>query len=324
MSGFMIRRLIQALLVLLTMSALVFVAVFAIGDPLALLVDPQADRHDIARVRAGLGLDQPWWVQYARFVGAMAHGDLGRSFVHGEPAIRLVLERMPATLELAVAALLIALLVGVPLGLWVGLQPRSWSARLIDALSLLGFSLPTFWVGMMFIMLFGVWLGWLPTGGRGETTLWLGIPLSIGSLDGWRHLLLPALTLALFKCSLLLRLTASATREALRQDYVRFARARGLHPARIVFVHVFKNILIPIVTVSGLEFGSLIAFAVVTETVFAWPGMGKLLIEAIGQLDRPVVVAYLLVTVTLFVTINLVVDLLYALLDPRVRLRSRP
>ncbi|GHD57973.1 ABC transporter permease [Jeongeupia chitinilytica] len=323
MSGFMIRRLIQALLVLLTMSALVFVAVFAIGDPLALLVDPQADQHDIARVRRGLGLDQPWWVQYARFLGALVHGDLGRSFVHGEPAIRLVLERMPATLELAVAALLIALLVGVPLGLWVGLQPRSWSARLIDALSLLGFSLPTFWVGMMFIMLFGVWLGWLPTGGRGETTLWLGIPLSIGSLDGWRHLLLPALTLALFKCSLLLRLTASATREALRQDYVRFARARGLHPARIVFVHVFKNILIPIVTVSGLEFGSLIAFAVVTETVFAWPGMGKLLIEAIGQLDRPVVVAYLLVTVTLFVTINLAVDLLYALLDPRVRLRSR-
>ncbi len=322
MINLILRRLLQSAVVLLVMSLLVFIAVYAIGDPIALLVDPQADQRDIARVRASLGLDAPWWAQYGHFLAAAGRGDLGQTFTHGEPAIRLVLARMPATLELASAALLIALVAGVPLGLWAGLRPNSLSARLVNGLALLGFSLPTFWVGMMLIMLFAVGLGWLPTGGRGPTEPVFGMPLSITGIEGWRHLLLPAVTLALFKWSLLLRLTAGATREAMRQDYVRFARARGLFPARIVGVHVLKNILIPIVTVSGLEFGSLIAFAVVTETVFAWPGMGKLLIDAIAVLDRPVVVAYLLITVALFVAINLVVDLLYALLDPRVRLGS--
>ncbi|MBL8482727.1 MAG: ABC transporter permease [Rhodocyclaceae bacterium] len=320
MAWYALRRLLQALAVLAVMSVLVFAGVYALGNPVELLVDPNAGPADYARRVAALGLDQPLWVQYARFVAAALRGDLGNSFVHGTPALQLIFERMPATLEVSFAALAIALLTGVPLGLVAGFRPQSWSGRAIRALSVLGFSLPTFWVGLMFIMLFAVELGWLPAGGRGPTSRVLGMDLSITTLAGWRHLLLPALNLALFKISLLIRLTAASTQEILRQDYIRFARAKGLRPARIVGLHVLKNALVPLVTVLGLEFGSLVAFAVVTESVFAWPGMGKLLIDSITLLDRPVVVAYLLVVVLLFVSINFVVDLLYGLLDPRVRL----
>jgi peptide/nickel transport system permease protein len=227
---------------------------------------------------------------------------------------------MPATLELAIVAMLIAIVLGIPLGLWAGLKPNSVAGRTIMAGSILGFSLPTFWVGLMLIMVFAVMLGWLPSNGRGPTTLLFGIPVSFLSLAGWKHLILPATNLALFKLALLVRLTRAGTREALLQDYVKFARAKGLRNARVIGIHVLRNILIPIVTVVGLEFGSVIAFAIVTETVFAWPGMGKLLIDSINLLDRPVVVAYLLVTVLMFVAINLTVDLLYSALDPRVRI----
>jgi peptide/nickel transport system permease protein len=227
---------------------------------------------------------------------------------------------MPATLELALVAMLIAIALGIPLGLWAGLKPNSVSARSIMAGSILGFSLPTFWVGLMLIMVFSVMLGWLPSNGRGPTTALFGVQVSFLSLEGWRHLILPATNLALFKLALLIRLTRSGTREALLQDYVKFARAKGLSNARVIGVHVLRNILIPIVTVIGLEFGSVIAFAIVTETVFAWPGMGKLLIDSINLLDRPIIVAYLLVIVTMFIVINLVVDILYSALDPRVRL----
>jgi peptide/nickel transport system permease protein len=227
---------------------------------------------------------------------------------------------MPATLELAVAAMLLAITFGIPLGLWAGLKPNGFAGRTIMAGSILGFSLPTFWVGLMFIMVFSVMLGWLPSNGRGPTTAVLGIPVSFLSLEGWRHLIMPATNLALFKLALLIRLTRAGAREALLQDYVKFARAKGLTNARVIGVHVLRNILIPIVTVIGLEFGSVIAFAIVTESVFAWPGMGKLLIDSIGVLDRPVIVAYLLIIVTMFIVINLVVDVLYSALDPRVRL----
>jgi len=239
------------------------------------------------------------------------------------PAITLILERLPATLELALLAMLIAVALGVPLGLLAGLKPESWPARTIMAGSILGFSLPTFWVGLMLILLFSVQLGWLPTTGRGPTVELLGIPVSFLSWEGLRHLILPATNLALFKLALLIRLVRAGTREAMLQDYVRHARAKGVAEHDILRVHVLPNILIPVVTVAGLEFGSLLAFAVVTETVFAWPGMGKLLIDSIGLLDRPVIVAYLLVTVCLFILINLVVDLLYAALDPRMRLGSQ-
>jgi len=317
---YIIRRLLQSVLVLFAMSLLVFLSVYAIGNPVDILINPQADQEEIDRAIRGLGLDKPLWEQYGIFLKQALVGDLGRSFAFNVPAIQLIFERMPATLELAGAAMLIAVALGIPLGLWAGLKPESTSAKAIMTGSILGFSLPTFWFGLLLIMVFAVWLGWLPSNGRGPTTELFGVPVSFLSWDAIRHLILPAITLALFKLSLLVRLTRAGTREAMLQDYVKFARAKGLPNRRVVGVHVLKNILIPIVTVIGLEFGSVIAFAIVTETIFAWPGMGKLLIDAINVLDRPVIVAYLLVTVTLFIIINLVVDVLYSALDPRVRL----
>ncbi|MBI1989599.1 MAG: ABC transporter permease [Betaproteobacteria bacterium] len=317
---FILRRLTQSVLALLIMSVLVFVGVFAIGNPVDILINPQADQAEIARATAALGLDQPLWVQYWDFLRNALGGDLGRSFSHNVPAVQLIFERMPATVELALAAMLIAVVLGIPLGLIAGMKPEAWFSRAIMAGSILGFSLPTFWVGLMLIMVFSVYLGWLPSTGRGHTTLLLGVPVSFLNWDGFIHLLMPALNLALFNLSLLVRLTRAGTREAMLQDYVKFARARGLSMRRIVLVHVLKNIMIPIVTVIGLEFGSVIAFSIVTETIFAWPGMGKLLIDSINVLDRPVIVAYVLIIVCMFVIINLMVDLLYSALDPRVRL----
>ncbi|MBS0321458.1 MAG: ABC transporter permease [Proteobacteria bacterium] len=317
---YLIRRSLQSVVVLLAMSLLVFVGVYAVGNPIDILINPQADQQDRERSIAALGLDKPLWLQYALFLKGALTGDLGNSFVQGTPALGLILERMPATLELAVVAMLIAIVLGIPLGLWAGMKPDSLSGRSIMAGSILGFSLPTFWVGLMLIMVFSVMLGWLPSNGRGETRLLFGVPVSFLTVDGWRHLIMPATNLALFNLALMIRLTRAGTREALLQDYVKFARAKGLSNARVIGVHVLRNILIPIVTVIGLQFGSLIAFAIVTESVFAWPGMGKLLIDSINFLDRPVIVAYLLVIVTLFIVINLVVDVLYSALDPRVRL----
>src|SRR5215831_8376232 len=317
---FVIRRTLQSVVVLFVMSLLVFVGVYAVGNPVDILISPQADQIDRERAIAALGLDKPLWAQYLSFLNGVAHGDLGRSFVHSTSAIGLILERMPATIELAASAMLIAIVLGIPLGLWAGLKPNGVAGRTIMAGSILGFSLPTFWVGLMLIMVFAVMLGWLPSNGRGDTVDVLGVPLSFLTVDGLRHLILPATNLALFNVALLIRLTRAGAHEALLQDYVKFARAKGLTHARVIGVHVLRNILIPIVTVTGLEFGSVIAFAIVTETVFAWPGMGKLLIDSINLLDRPIVVAYLLVTVFMFVLINLAVDVLYSGLDPRVRL----
>jgi len=317
---FIIRRSLQSVVVLLVMSVLVFVGVYAVGNPIDILINPQADQQDRERAIAALGLDKTLPMQYLSFLGGVVHGDLGRSFVHATSALGLILERMPATLELAFAAMLIAIVVGIPLGLWAGLRPNGVAGRTIMAGSILGFSLPTFWVGLMLIMVFSVILGWLPSNGRGPTVDLLGVPVSFLSVEGWRHLLMPATNLALFNVALLIRLTRSGAHEALLQDYVKFARAKGLTNFRVIAVHVLRNILIPIVTVIGLQFGALIAFAIVTESVFAWPGMGKLLIDSINLLDRPVIVAYLLVIVTFFIVINLLVDILYSLLDPRVRL----
>lgn len=320
MSGFILRRLLQSLAVLLLMSLLVFAGVYAIGNPIDILISPEADQAERARIIAAFGLDQSLPQQYWLFLKNAVTGDMGRSFAYATPALGLIIERMPATLELAVFAILIAIVLGIPLGLLAGLRPDSIAAKSIMAVSILGFSLPTFWVGLMLIMVFAVQLGWLPSSGRGETVLLLGVPVSFLSIDGLRHLLLPALNLALFNIAMVIRLTRSGAQEALLQDYVRFARAKGLRNSRIIGVHVLKNILIPIVTVIALQFGSIIAFAIVTESVFAWPGMGKLIIDSIRVLDRPVIVAYLLLIVSLFILINLVVDVVYSLLDPRVRL----
>jgi peptide/nickel transport system permease protein len=320
MLAFMLRRLGESLLVIVAMATLVFIGVYLLGNPLDILINPEADQLERAQAAARLGLDQPLATQFRLFLAAAVTGDLGTSFVHGVPAVGLILDRMPATLELAVTALVIAVGLGIPLGLVAGLYARSLLGRAIMAGSIVGFSLPNFWFGLMLILLFAVELRILPAGGRGETRELLGIAWSFLTLDGLRHLVLPALALAVYKVSLVVRLCAAGTREALLQDFVLFARAKGISRRRILGVHVLKVVLIPVVTVIGLELGSMIAFAVVTETVFAWPGMGKLLIESIYRLDRPVIVAYLVIVVVMFVVINLVVDLAYMLLDPRVRL----
>jgi peptide/nickel transport system permease protein len=320
MASFILRRLLQSLVVLAAMSVLIFIAIYAIGNPIDILLSPDATQVERAQTIAALGLDQPLWRQYLLFVAHALQGDLGRSFAFGTSALALIAERLPATLELSVTAILMSVVLGIPLGLLAGLKPKGWLGRSIMTVSILGFSLPTFWVGMMLIMVFAVQLGWLPAGGRGETTVLLGVPLSFLTLDGLRHLLLPAFNLALFNLALVIRLTRAGAQEALLQDYVRFARAKGLRNGRIIGLHVLKNILIPIVTVIALQFGSIVAFSIVTETIFAWPGMGKLIIDSIRVLDRPVIVAYLLLIVVLFVAINLLVDILYSILDPRVRL----
>ncbi|KQQ24945.1 ABC transporter permease [Methylobacterium sp. Leaf125] len=320
MLTYLIQRFGQAVLTVAAMATLVFLGVYAIADPIDVLAAPDATPDERAQISRRLGLDQPLWMQFATFVWRALHGDLGRSFVYNEPAFTVILQRLPATLELAFTALFIAIALGLPLGLWAGLRAEKATDKAIMGGSILAFSLPNFWQGLMMVLIFSVTLGWLPAGGRGETVRVLGLDLGFLTLDGLRHLILPAVNLALFKLAVVIRLARAGTREAMLQDYVRFARAKGLRPARIVGVHVLKNILLPVVTVIGLEFGSMIAFAVVTETVFAWPGIGKLLIDSINRLDRPVIVAYLMLTVCLFVLINFVIDLIYAALDPRVRL----
>jgi peptide/nickel transport system permease protein len=285
-----------------------------------ILVNPAADEAEKLRAAAALGLDRPALEQYFIFLKGAFTGNLGNSFVFGRPALEVILERMPATLELAFLAMLMSVGLGIPLGLFAGLYPQKFLSRGIMAGSILGFSLPTFWVGLLLIMVFAVQLGWLPSTGRGPTENVFGLSISVFSIEGLRYAFLPALNLALFKLSLIIRLTRAQVREQSLLDYIRFARAKGLPRSRVIGVHLLKNIMIPLVTVIGLELGSVIAFAVVTETIFAWPGMGKLVIDSIFQLDRPVVVAYLLVTVFMFILINLVVDLLYSALDPRVRL----
>lgn len=322
MTIWLVRRLSQALVVVLMMSLIVFIGLHAIGNPIDTLIGPDVDQVQRARIIQQLGLDQPLWKQYFSFLNGALHGNLGNSFVYNIPAVSLILQRLPATLELAFAALFIAVILGVPLGLWAGLKPNHFSSRLIMTSSILGFSLPTFWVGLMLIMAFSVGLGWLPASGRGQTVTVLGFEWSWLTLDGWRHLLLPAFNLALFKLSLVIRLTRAGVREVLPQDFIKFARAKGLSPMRVVTVHVLRNIMIPLVTVLGLELGSTIAFAVVTESIFSWPGAGKLILDSINALDRPVIVAYLIVVVCMFVTLNLLVDVAYRVLDPRVRLQG--
>lgn len=303
MIAYLIRRFWQTFITLLIMSLLVFIGVYHIGNPADILVSAQATPEEYEMFIRSMGLDKPMWEQYFSFLGNLFRGDLGNSFVYNEPAVSLIFQRLPATLELTFAALLLALLVGLPLGIFAGLKPKSGLSKCIMTGSIFGFSLPTFWIGLMMVMVFAVWLGWLPASGRG----------------GLAHMVLPAINLALFKVSLVIRLTRAGVLENMLMDYVRFARAKGLTETRVVVVHVLKNTLIPLVTVLGLELGNLIAFAVVTETIFAWPGMGKLIIDSIAVLDRPVILAYLLIVVVMFSLINLIVDILYSVIDPRVR-----
>ena len=322
MTAFILRRSLQSLVVLFVMSLLVFGGVNMVGDPVDMLINPEADQMEIDRVIRDLGLDRPVTEQYWYFLVNAFKGELGRSFIFGEPALKLIIQRMPATMELALFSLLLAVIFGIPLGVYSGLKPEAKLSRTIMAGSILGFSMPTFWVGILLIMFFSVNLGWFPSTGRGETATYFGITSSIFTADGLSHLFLPAFNLALFKLSSVIRLARAGTREIILQDYIKFARAKGVQESRVIRVHLLKNIMIPIVTVIGLEFGSLIAFSTVTETVFAWPGMGKLIIDSIYNLDRPIIVAYLMIIVLIFVTLNLVVDILYSFLDPRVRIKG--
>lgn len=319
---YLLRRIAQSIFVAFAMMVIVFFGIYMIGNPIDILISPDATLAEIEATKVRFGFDQPIWRQFLVFAGNALQGDLGRSFVHGESAVTLILHYMPATLELAALGLLFSVLIGVPLGVYAGYKADKWQGKAIMTGSIFGFSLPNFWVGMLLILIFAVELRWLPSTGRGDTVDVLGMRLSIFAPGGLQYMILPALTLALYKASLVTRLARAGTQEALMQDYVKFARAKGLSERRILFVHVLKIIMIPIVTVLGLELGSMIAFAVVTETVFAWPGMGKLLIDSIQTLDRPVIVAYLMMTVLIFIVINLLVDIVYTLLDPRVRVTA--
>jgi len=322
MTAFILRRSLQSIVVLFIMSLIVFVGVNLVGDPVDMLINPEADQAEIDRVISDLGLDRPVSEQYWYFVLNAFQGDLGRSFIFGEPALKLIVQRMPATMELALVSLLMAVVFGIPLGIYAGLKPNSKFSKTIMAGSILGFSMPTFWVGIILIMFFSVHLGWLPSTGRGDVATYFGVTSSAFTLDGLSHIFLPAFNLALFKLSSVIRLARAGTREVILQDYIKFARAKGLAESRVVRIHLLKNIMIPVITIIGLEFGSLIAFSTVTETVFAWPGMGKLIIDSIYNLDRPVVVAYLMIIVVIFVMLNLIVDILYSVLDPRVRIKG--
>ncbi|MDT8344536.1 MAG: ABC transporter permease [Thermohalobaculum sp.] len=323
MLGFVIQRLLQAALVMAAMSVIVFCGVYAIGNPVDIVIPPDATQEIRAETIARLGLDRPLWEQYAIFVGNLLEGDFGRSFVYNIPVLDLIGGRLPATLELVLISVITATVLGVTLGIYAGYRPESPVARAIMALSVLGFSVPSFWVGLILILTFAVSLGWLPAGGRGETLSVLGIEWSFLTRDGLGHIVLPAVNLALFKLAMMIRLARAGTREIMLTDTIKFARAAGISEGVILRRHVLKLISIPIITVFGLELGSTLAFAVVTETIFSWPGVGKLIIDSIGVLDRPVMVAYLILTAFLFVTINFTVDLVFALIDPRIRSGAR-
>lgn len=317
-----IGRFFQCIAIVAVMSVIVFFGISVIGNAVDVLISPEADAAERAAIIQALGLDQPLWRQYLIFVGNLLHGQFGNSFVFGIPAINLIVQRLPATFELATMALILSVIIGLPLGILAGLRPGRMGSRLIMSFSILGFSLPAFWIGIMLMTVFSVMLGWLPATGRGETASILGVQFSFITADGLRHLLLPAVTLALLKISIVIRLSRAGVEEIMKQDFIRFAYAKGLSDTRIVFVHVLRNVLIPVVTVLGIEFGHLIAFSLVTETIFAWPGMGKLMFDSIQNLDRPVVVAYLMIVVVLVAVLNFIVDVLYLAIDPRIRSRG--
>ncbi len=316
-----LRRLLQMAAVLLTVSLIVFLVMSFTGDPALMLAPADATDAQLQQVRHELGLDRPLWVQYSVFIVNVLKGDFGKSYIFKQPVLKLIVERMPATFEMVFLALLISVLIAIPAGVYAGAKSDSPFSRGVMAISLFGISLPSFWVGILLIFTFAVEWGMLPSSGRGETGMFLGVPWAFMTKDGLRHLILPAVTLALGTMAMLLRLVRAQMREVMRQDFIKFARAKGVSSKGLLFSHALKNALIPVVTVFGLQIGTLIAFATVTETIFSWPGMGKLLIDAINTSDRPIIVAYLMIVAMIFVGINFTVDIVYTLIDPRIDLR---
>jgi peptide/nickel transport system permease protein len=321
MLGYLIKRLLQSIVVVLCVTFIVFVIMYQTGDPVELLLPPEATEAQVEQLRHHLGLDQPFHVQYMTFLKNAIRGDLGTSFIFNQPALSVVVERIPATLELALSAMFLAVLVGIPAGIIAGVRPNASLSKIIMSGSLLGISLPVFWLGIMLVMVFSVVLGWLPSSGRGETVVLFGLRIGFLTRSGFAHLILPSLTIAIFQLALIIRLVRAGMMEVMLQDFVKFLKAKGLSERRVVFIHALKNILIPVVTIIGLQMGNIIAFAIVTETIFAWPGMGKLVIDSIHNLDRPVVLAYLLIVSLIFVFLNFAVDIVYTFLDPRIRLK---
>ena len=316
---FMLRRLFQAGLVMLVVAFIAFMLFQFVGDPVVFMLGQDATPEKIQQLRQDLGLDQPFIVQFAHFVLHALQGDFGVSLRQGAKVSGLIAERLPATLELALCAAFMALAVGIPMGVFAALRPRHPLTRVLMTLSLLGVSLPTFLIGILLILVFAVWLGWLPSFGRGQVVQLGAWSTGLLTRDGLSHLILPALTLAIFQLTLIMRLVRAEMLEVLRTDFIKFARARGLSERTIHYGHALRNTLVPVITITGLQLGSLIAFAIITETVFQWPGMGLLFIQAVSHADIPVMAAYLCLISLVFVTINLVVDLLYLLVDPRLK-----
>ncbi len=323
MLAFVLRRLIQAVVVMLTVAFIAFMLFQYVGDPVTNLLGQDATVEQRQQLRADLGLDQPFVVQFARFVGNAVRGEFGLSLRQGRRVSALIVERFPATIELAVAAAVIALAMGVPLGVYTALRRGSFGSQLWMTLSLVGVSLPTFLIGILLILLFAVVFKLLPSFGRGDVISLGGWTTGLLTVDGWKHLVLPAITLSVFQLALILRLVRAEMLEVLRTDYIKFARARGLSDHAVYFGHALKNTLVPVITITGLQLGQLIAFAIITETVFQWPGMGLLFIQAVQFADIPVMAAYLCLIALIFVVINLSVDLLYFAVDPRLRIERQ-
>ena len=322
MLAFILRRLIQAVIVMVAVAVISFMLFQFVGDPVVFLLGQDATPEQITEMRAALGLDQPFIVQFWHFLVNAAQGEFGLSLRQGAKVSRLIAERFPATLELALVAAVIALVVGVPMGVYAALRRGTFTSQVFMTLSLLGVSLPTFLIGILLILVFSVTLGWFPSFGRGDVTQLGWWSTGLLTAKGWHHITLPAITLAIFQLTLIMRLVRAEMLEVLRTDYIKFARARGLTDRAIHFGHALKNTLVPVMTITGLQLGGLIAFAIITETVFQWPGMGLLFIQAITFADIPVMAAYLCLIALIFVIINLIVDMLYVVVDPRLRVSS--
>ncbi|HYP82295.1 ABC transporter permease [Variovorax sp.] len=323
MFAFVLRRLAQAVVVMVVVAFIAFLLFQYVGDPVVFLLGQDAKPDQIRQMRADLGLDRPFFVQFWHFLINAAQGEFGLSLRQGAKVSRLIIERLPATLELAIVAAILAVAIGVPMGVYAALRRGSFMSQVAMSLSLLGVSLPTFLIGILLILVFSVWLGWLPSFGRGETVSIGRWTTGLLTRDGWAHMVLPAITLAVFQLTLIMRLVRSEMLEVLRTDYIKFARARGLSDRAIHFGHALRNTLVPVMTITGLQLGQLIAFAIITETVFQWPGMGLLFIQAVTFADIPIMAAYLCLIALIFVVINLVVDLLYFVVDPRLRVSAQ-
>lgn len=322
MTYFILKRLIQSVFVMIAVAFLAFSLFRFVGDPITQMTGVETSIEDQERLREELGLNDPFVMQFSRFTGDMLQGDFGYSYRTRQPVGEMISSRIPATLELGIVALFISLLVGIPTGVFTALRPRGFATQTILMTTLVGVSIPTFVIGIIFIFLFGVQLGWLPTFGRGGTVQIGGWESSLFTIDGWRALLLPAITLGLYQLTLTMRLVRAEMMEVLRSDYIRFGMARGVPMRSLYFKHALANTLVPVITIIGLQFGGVIAFSIVTESVFQWPGMGLLFLESIRFVDIPVMGVYLVVIAFFFVLVNLIVDLLYVAIDPRLRVKD--